>query len=297
MSEREHPLSWPGLGSRPIGQRLGEWLARAAARLRPPLTRLVKDPVYRLYDRRLTRAVAAGVMPRHIGIILDGNRRFARARGLTDVQHIYALGAGKLDEVLAWCAELQIPMVTLWVCSTENLARPAPEVSGILGAVEAKMRALAADPQLHRLGVRVEVIGRLDLLPAPLLAALMDAMRATAEHQRMILTIAVGYGGREEIADAVRGMLRRFVADGRSLAEAAALVTQEEIGRNLYLPALPDPDLIIRTSGEVRLSGFLLWQSAYSEFYFTDVNWPAFRRLDLLRAIRAFQARDRRFGR
>ncbi len=268
-----------------------------ARRLWRRLAAAALAPAYRVYGRRLVRTVAAGPMPRHIGVILDGNRRHGRARGLTDFTRIYQTGAGKLDEMLAWCAELRIPMVTLWVCSTDNLARPAREVSGILGAIEAKMRALAADPQVQRLGVRVEVIGRLDLLPATLLAALTDARRATAGNRRMTLTIAVGYGGRQEIADAVGALLRRFTAAGLSLTEAAERVTPEAIGENLYLPALPDPDLIIRTSGEVRLSGFLLWQSAHSEFYFTDVNWPAFRKLDLLRAIRAFQGRERRFGR
>ena len=258
---------------------------------------LLLAPAYRLYARWLARVVGASAMPRHIGLILDGNRRYGRARGMTDFHRIYEIGAGKLDEVLAWCADLRIPMVTLWVCSTDNLARPEHEVSGILQAIDAKMRALAADPEMHRMGVRVEVIGRLELLPAPVLAALAEAKRATAGNSRMILTIAIGYGGREEIADAVRAMLRSFAERNLSLAECAERVTPEAIGQHLYMPELPDPDLIIRTSGEIRLSGFMLWQSAYSEFYFTDVNWPEFRRIDLLRAIRAFQARGRRLGR
>ena len=259
--------------------------------------RALLAPPYRAYEHSLSAALAEGPMPRHLGIILDGNRRFARARGMTDFASVYAMGAAKLDDVLAWCADLRIPMVTLWVCSPDNLARPEQEVSGILRAIEAKMAALAADPAVQRLGVKVEVIGRLDLLPPSLLTALDAAKRATAGNGRMTLTIAVGYGGREEIADAVRGMLHGFTAQGLTLAEAAQHVTPEAIRANLYVPALPDPDLIIRTSGEVRLSGFMLWQSAYSEFYFTDVNWPEFRRIDLLRAIRSFQMRDRRLGR
>lgn len=236
-------------------------------------------------------------MPRHVGIILDGNRRHAREQGERDFRRIYAAGASKLDEVLDWCADLGVRAVTLWVCSTDNLFRPKEEVSGILAAIESKMRSLAADPRIHRLGVRVEAIGRLDLLPAALVSALEAAKQATRRNRQMTLTIAANYGGREEIADAMRSLLQEFADRGLCATEAAAEITPDAIRRHLYLPTLPDPDLIIRTSGELRLSGFLLWQSVYSEFHFTDVNWPAFRRIDLLRAIRTFQFRDRRFGR
>ncbi len=238
-----------------------------------------------------------GSTPRHVGIILDGNRRHGREAGLSDFRRIYAMGASKLDEVLDWCAELGVRAVTLWVCSTDNLARPAEEVSGIMAAIEHKMRSLVADPRIHRLGVRVQAIGRLELLPKPLVAALEAARQATAANRQMTLTIAANYGGREEIADAMRSLMSEFAERGLSPAQAAAEVTPQAIARHLYLPSLPDPDLIIRTSGELRLSGFLLWQSVYSEFHFTDVNWPAFRRIDLLRAIRTFQSRERRYGR
>ncbi|MDE2581941.1 MAG: di-trans,poly-cis-decaprenylcistransferase [Rhodospirillales bacterium] len=261
------------------------------------LRRLARSGIYRWYEARLLREVQGGPMPRHIGIILDGNRRHGRDQGLSDFRAIYAMGAHKLDDVLDWCAELGVTAVTLWVCSTDNLARPAEEVSGILAAIEAKMKSLAADPRIHRLGVRVNAIGRLDLLPPSLVAALEQARDATATNGQMTLTIAANYGGREEIADAMRSLLREFAARGLSAEAAAAAVTPDAIGRHLYAPGLPDPDLIIRTSGELRLSGFLLWQSVYSEFHFTDVNWPAFRRIDFLRAIRMFQSRDRRFGR
>jgi short-chain Z-isoprenyl diphosphate synthase len=261
------------------------------------LRRLARSGVYRWYEARLLHEVHAGPMPRHIGIILDGNRRHGRDQGLRDFREIYAMGAHKLDDVLDWCAELGVGAVTLWVCSTDNLSRPAEELSGILAAIEAKMNSLAADPRIHRLGVRVAAIGRLDLLPASLVAALDQARAATAANRQMTLTIAANYGGREEIADAMRSLMREFAARGLSPEAAAAAVTPDAIGRHLYAPGLPDPDLIIRTSGELRLSGFLLWQSVYSEFHFTDVNWPAFRRIDFLRAIRTFQSRDRRFGR
>jgi short-chain Z-isoprenyl diphosphate synthase len=253
-------------------------------------------PLYRFYERRLLREVRAGPMPRHVGLILDGNRRYARLHGLSEPKEIYAAGADKLDELLAWCAELRIPAITLWVFSTDNLRRTAEEVSGILAAIEAKMARLAEDQDIHRRHIHVRVVGRLELLPEATLAVLRAAEAATAGYDGMRLTIAAAYGGRQEITDAVRALLRDELNRGRLLADVISLVTPEAIARYLYSPDLPDPDLIIRTSGEIRLSGFLLWQSAYSEFYFTDVFWPAFRRIDFLRAVRDFQHRRRRFG-
>jgi short-chain Z-isoprenyl diphosphate synthase len=252
--------------------------------------------LYYLYARRLGRGVRRRPLPRHIGIILDGNRRHGRSLGITEPRALYDLGADKLDEVLEWCAELAIPTVTLWVFSTENFRRPAAEVSGILASVEAKLTALADDPAIHRRRVRVRAIGCLELLPQPVLAAIRGAERATAEYDGIELNIAVAYGGRQEIADAVRALLAGLAADQATLAEAIERVTPEAIAGHLYTAGLPDPDLIIRTSGEIRLSGFLLWQSVHSEFYFTDVLWPAFRKIDFLRAIRSFQQRQRRHG-
>ena len=206
------------------------------------------------------------------------------------------MGAQKLDEVLLWCNELGIPAVTLWVCSTENLKRSHAEVSGILRAIEAKIGALVHDPWIHQRRVRVKAAGRLGLLPPSMVTVIRKAEDATARYDAMTLTIAVAYGGREEIADAVRDLIRAKLRGGLKLDELAEQVTPETIDRHLYTAGLPDPDLIIRTSGEVRLSGFLLWQSAHSEFYFADVYWPEFRKVDFLRAIRSFQRRTRRFG-
>jgi short-chain Z-isoprenyl diphosphate synthase len=258
---------------------------------------LVTRPIYALYGRRLLAQVAQRPPPRHVGIILDGNRRFGRLSGLINPLQVYTQGAQKLDELLGWCGELSIPAVTLWVCSTDNLERQPHEVAGILGALELKLRALVGDPQIHRRRVRVQAIGRLDQLPASTLAAIRAAEEATAGYDTMLLSIAVAYGGREEIADAVREMLIEAMRAGAALPEIIAGVCPDRIGRHLYLAEAPEPDLIIRTSGEVRLSGFLLWQSAYSEFYFSDVLWPAFRKIDFLRAVRAFQQRRRRYGR
>jgi short-chain Z-isoprenyl diphosphate synthase len=252
--------------------------------------------LYRLYARRLARDVGKYPKPRHIGIILDGNRRHGRALGITEPRALYGLGADKLDTVLEWCAELAIPTVTLWVFSTDNFRRPPAEVSGILASVEAKLRALAGDPAIHRRRIRVRAIGCLAMLPLPVLEAIAAAEQATADHDGLELNIAVAYGGRQEIADAVRALLAGMADRETNLAAAVERITPEAIAAHLYTAGVPDPDLIIRTSGEIRLSGFLLWQSAHSEFYFTDVLWPAFRKIDFLRAIRSFQQRRRRYG-
>ena len=253
--------------------------------------------LYRLYERRLVREVRrGGAGPHHIALILDGNRRHGERFGVRDPNAIYALGARKLDEVLDWCAALGVPAVTLWVLSTENFDRPVEQVSSILEAIGAKLSALAVDPQIHSHRVRIQAIGQLELLPEQTLAAIRAAQEATASYDGMVLTVAVAYGGRAEIVDAVRSLLSSERRSGATLDEAIERIDAEAISRHLYMAGMPDPDLIIRTSGEVRLSGFLLWQSAYSEFYFSDVDWPAFRKIDLLRAIRAYQQRHRRFG-
>jgi len=279
--------------------RLETW--QNATERKPPAkgtaTSLLQRFLYWLYERRLLDQLKRGPMPRHIGIILDGNRRHARKRGLSDPSEIYQRGAEKLDDILDWCADLRIPALTLWVFSTENLKRTQAEVSGILSAIEAKVAGLAHDPFVQRRHIRVRAIGRLDILPESVVAAIRAAEAATTQNNSMALTIAVAYGGREEITDAVRALLKTEAQQGAALSEAIERITPEAIARHLYAADLPDPDLIIRTSGEVRLSGFLLWQSVHSEFYFTDVLWPALRKVDFLRAIRAYQARNRRFGR
>ena len=224
--------------------------------------RLLLRPLYGLYEIRLHRQVCTQPAPRHVGIILDGKRRYARKYGATDPHQIYTLGARKLDDVLEWCGELQIPAVTLWAVSTDNLSRrPAAEVSGILAAVEAKVAALARDPRVHQQRVRVKAAGRLEMLPGSTVAAIRAAEEATASYgDGLALTIAVAYGGHDEITDAVRALLREFANEGKTLAKAAEEVTPAAIADHLYMAGLPDPDLIIRTSGESRLSGFLLWQ-------------------------------------
>jgi short-chain Z-isoprenyl diphosphate synthase len=256
----------------------------------------VLAPLYRIYERRLLRQVRMQPVPRHVGVILDGNRRHGRQHQMTDPEEVYTAGADKLDDLLAWCVDLRIPAVTLWVLSTDNLARKPQEVTGILAAIETKLRKLAKAPQIHRQRVRVRAIGCLDLLPPATIAAVRAAEAATEGYDGLQLTIAAAYGGRQEITDAVQSFLREQLAKGRTLAEVIDMVTPQTVGRHIYSPDLPDPDLIIRTSGEIRLSGFLLWQSTSSEFYFSEVNWPAFRKIDFLRAIRSYQNRSRRYG-
>lgn len=258
---------------------------------------LLLRPLYRLYSVFLFKQVLRGPIPRHVGLILDGNRRYGRLQGLKDTQAAYSAGAAKLDELLDWCVDLGIPAITLWVFSTDNFSRPSEELNGLMAVTEAKLKALVADPRIHQRRVRVRAVGRVDLLPPSTVAAVRAAEAATQDYGDVELTFAAAYGGREEITDAVKALLNQELHSGKSAAEIVEAITPEAIGRYLYSPHLPEPDLIIRTSGEIRLSGFMLWQSVYSEFYFTDIFWPAFRRIDFLRAVRAFQQRDRRFGR
>jgi short-chain Z-isoprenyl diphosphate synthase len=194
--------------------------------------------LYRLYESRLRRQIRAHAVPRHVGIILDGNRRYALKVGLTDPRVAYDLGAQKLDDVLAWCTDLGIPAVTLWVCSIDNLKRPQSEVSGILAAVEAKIEALAKDAAVHRFRIRVKAVGRLHLLPPSTVAILREAERATADHNALKLTIAIAYGGREEIADAVRDLVREKVQHGADLDAIIKEITPSAIDNHLYTVGL-----------------------------------------------------------
>ncbi len=266
-----------------------------AARVLHVLTTLTR-PLYWLYEQRLLQAVRRrATLPRHIGIIMDGNRRFARSAGL-DVHAGHDYGAGKARELLDWCLELGIRHVTLWGFSNDNRNRSPEEVAHLLSLFEQQARELIEDLRLHQNQVRVRIIGEIDDFPEVTKQALRAMEEATAEYNNMHLNVALGYGGREEIVTAVRSLLKEKLAQGASLAELSENLGAEEIGRHLYTAGTPDPDFVIRTSGEVRLSGFLLWQTAYSEFYFCEAFWPEFRKIDFLRALRSFQARERRFG-
>ncbi len=253
-------------------------------------------PLYWLYEKRLLKEVKGGPMPRHLGLILDGNRRYARALGLAPTQG-HEFGVQKAYEVLEWCLELGIKTVTVWVFSTENFQRSPEEVEALMRLFVREAERMAEDHRILEHQVQVRLIGRREGFSPEVRAAMERLEARTRRHQGMVLNIAMGYGGREEIVDAVKRLLLEAEEKGLSPKEVAEALTAEEIGKRLYTAGLPDPDFIIRTSGEIRLSGFLLWQSAYSEFYFADVLWPEFRKIDFLRALRSYQARERRFGR
>ena len=272
--------------------------------------------LYDIYERRLAARIDPATVPHHVGVILDGNRRWAKSMGFGAAQG-HKRGADKIEEFLGWAEQMGVQVVTLWLLSTDNLSRDPAELSPLLDIIAHAVDELA---ETGRWSLRL--VGAVDLLPEPLAERLRAAVvrsrpssaeaseqggpadeavetaeAAEVEDRRMQVNIAVGYGGRQEIADAVRELLRERAAAGASLEEVAASLSEEDITEHLYTKGQPDPDLVIRTSGEQRLSGFLLWQSVHSEYYFCEVNWPAFRRVDFLRALRDFASRERRLGR
>jgi short-chain Z-isoprenyl diphosphate synthase len=253
----------------------------------------LRDVVYGLYERRLARALAASnaPVPRHVGVILDGNRRWAKAMGESSAAG-HQRGADKILDLLRWCDDAGVELVTLWLLSTDNLARPPEELAPLLRIIESVVLDLASPENLWTL----HIVGALDLLPSETTRRLKEAASLTTGRPGVEVNVAVGYGGRREIADAVRAMLQAHAASGATLEEVAEVLDVEHIAEHLYTRGQPDPDLVIRTSGEQRLSGFLLWQSAHSEFYFCEAYWPDFRHVDFLRALRAYAARQRRFG-
>ena len=248
------------------------------------------DLVYGLYERRLANDLRSREIPRHVGVILDGNRRWATEQGSTSAAG-HRAGAAKIAEFLAWCDELGVEVVTLWLLSTDNLSRPAAELDPLLRIIEDAVSSLAATGHWM-----IHHVGSPDHLPERTRAVLTDAERRTAGVRGMTVNVAVGYGGRQELVDAVRALLQEQAAAGTSLEDLAEQLDVQHIAAHLYTRGQPDPDLVIRTSGEQRLSGFLLWQSAHSEFWFCEAYWPDFRRVDFLRALRDYAARERRYG-
>jgi short-chain Z-isoprenyl diphosphate synthase len=250
----------------------------------------VRDLLYGFYARRIAASLDPEQIPRHVGVILDGNRRWAKASGAPKSRG-WRAGADKVEEVLGWCEEVGVEVVTLWLLSTDNLNRPASELTPLLAIIEGLVDDIANAGRW-----RVHPVGALDLLPADTARALKDAATRTADVPGLHVNVAVGYGGRREIADAVRALLHDQASKGTTIEDLANVLDVEHIAEHLYTKGQPDPDLVIRTSGEQRLSGFLLWQSAHSEFYFCEAYWPDFRKVDFLRAIRSYSARQRRFG-
>lgn len=249
-----------------------------------------RDVVYGAYERRVLKDLPKEALPRHVAVMLDGNRRWARARGAGTASGHQA-GADKIEDLLEWCREAGVEYVTLWLLSTDNLRRPEEELAALLKIIETAVADLAVSGHWH-----LRIVGALDLLPPET----AESLRASAERSKdvvgMTVNVAVGYGGRREIADAVRDLLLARASQGESIEQIAAELTVDDIAEHLYTKGQPDPDLVIRTSGEQRLGGFLLWQSATSEFYFCEAYWPDFRHVDFLRALRAYAGRHRRFG-
>jgi short-chain Z-isoprenyl diphosphate synthase len=250
----------------------------------------VSDVLYAAYERRLARQLGPASIPRHVGVMLDGNRRWARARG-AGTEEGHRAGAENIANLLGWCEEVGVEVVTLWLLSTDNLARPDAELRPLLGIIEDAVDTLA---DTHRW--RINPVGAVDVLPSRTAERLKAAAERTRDVEGMLVNVAVGYGGRREIADAVRSLLQEHATKGTSIEELAEVIDVEHIAEHLYTKGQPDPDLVIRTSGEQRLGGFLLWQSTHSEFYFCEAYWPDFRKVDFLRALRAYGDRHRRFG-
>ncbi len=251
---------------------------------------------YKVYQKRLEAEASAWNIPRHIGVILDGNRRYAKASGFYNVVKGHYDGADKLEEVLHWCDELGVEIFSIWIFSLDNFERGEEEVKDILSLIEGKMRELVTIKGLHKNKIKVRAMGQIERLPPSLQEAIREAEAATQHYNKFILNVAVAYGGREEIIEAFRGHLKAEAKNGKNVNQIAEQLSVDKIAPYLYTSNLPDPELIIRTSGEIRLSGFLLWQSVYSEFYFCDTYWPSFRKIDFLRALRAYSERKRRFG-
>ena len=250
----------------------------------------VSDLLYGVYERQLLGSLDRTRIPRHVGVMLDGNRRWAAEQGKSTA-HGHQAGADKIEDFLGWCDEVGVEVVTLWLLSTDNLARPAAELEPLLRIIEETVTDLASHGTW-----RLHPVGALDLLPATTAEILKAAADSTRNRDGLLVNVAVGYGGRQEVVDAVRALLSDAASRGLSMDELASAVDVDHIAEHLYTAGQPDPDLVIRTSGEQRLSGFLLWQSAHSEFYFCEAYWPDFRKVDFLRALRSYGARGRRFG-
>lgn len=252
----------------------------------------MRNLIYRLYEAKLERGLVAAELPKHVAVMLDGNRRWAERRPGAKAAHGHAAGAHKIFEFLGWCDEIGIKLVTLYMLSIDNLSkRESGELADLLKIIGSVATEMAKAKKW-----RIKLVGDRDALPADLRAELEAAESQTSNLKKPQVNLAIGYGGRQEITDAVRSIMKKHADQGKSIDELAEIFTSDLINEHLYTGGQADPDLIIRTSGEQRLSGFLLWQSSNSELYFEEALWPDFRRVDFLRAIRAFEGRNRRFG-
>jgi len=255
------------------------------------LSRAISSTAYTTYEKRLLKEVTSRPVPHHVAIIMDGNRRYAKEFGLLITQG-HEKGREKLENILEWCMEIGVRMLTVYAFSTENVGRSKDEVDALMRMFVDSFQRLADDERVHKHKIKVKVLGQKELLPADLKKAIDNAEARTKDYDQYFFNIAVGYGGREEIVHAIRD-IAKAVKDGKLDVKD---ISEKTFSDYLYTKDMPDPDLILRTSGEERISNFLLWQLAYSELYFSDVYWPGFRKIDFLRAVRAYQQRKRRFG-
>ena len=254
--------------------------------------KMAENILYRLYEWYITRDLKPEKMPKHVAIIMDGNRRYSKLQGNMDVVKGHEIGVDTLEKVLDWSIELGIEIITAYAFSTENFNRPEHEVEGLMNLFVVNFKRLVSHEKIHKNEVKVKVVGRTELLPESVREAISEAEEATAHYNKRLFNIAIGYDGRLEIIDSFKKIIQD-VQDGKITIDD---VDEELVSKNLYTAGLDDPNLIIRTSGEERLSGFLLWQSSYSELYFCETLWPELRKVDFIRAIRSYQERDRRFG-
>ena len=249
--------------------------------------------LYKIYSKKLENEIRNGDIPNHVALILDGNRRWAK-RNLSFSKVGHWKGADAVENLLDWCEEFDIKIITLYALSAENLNRKDEELDYLYELIESRLKKLYNDPRIHRTKMRVKAMGRIELLPDSIKEILRKLDEATVNYDKHFLNIAIAYGGQDELVDAVKKIGTK-IQDGSLRVND---IDKDEIESNLYTSHLPQssPDMILRTSGEKRLSGFLLWQSAYSELVFMDIFWPDFRKIDLMRAIRMFQKRKRRLG-
>lgn len=269
--------------------------ARLGEKISLSLKPFVKSLLYPLYEKRLISQLDFTQTPHHVGVILDGNRRWAKANpdgsGDTSTNRGHKAGAKKIVDLLDWCEDAQVAVVTLWLLSNDNLARAAAELDPLLEIIGEAIEELGA---IGRWELRP--VGSMELLPTVLQERLNKVAQQSKGVPGVLVNLAIGYGGRQEIADAVKSLINDAAKNGKNIDQLTSLISEDEIEKFLYTAGLPDPDLVIRTSGEQRLGGFLLWQSAKSEFYFCEAYWPDFRKVDFLRALRSYSQRHRRLG-
>ena len=253
---------------------------------------MAENILYRLYEWYISRDLKPEKMPKHVAIIMDGNRRYSKLQGNMDVIKGHEIGVDTLEKVLDWSIELGIEIITVYAFSTENFNRPQHEVEGLMKLFVKNFKRLVDHEKIHKNEVKVKVVGKTELIPESVREAIKEAEDATAQYDKRLFNIAIGYDGRLEIIDSFKKIIEQVQAGEITIDD----VDEELVSKNLYTGGLDDPNLIIRTSGEERLSGFLLWQSSYSELYFCETLWPELRKVDFISAIRSYQERERRFG-